>query len=207
MSDDKEADQIPEPDSPEPQQPSASVPFVPYDDTANMTAIFSHYRRISPGSFDTNNQVFPPLVLRAGPEDVVEVDLGIRSAAGFWELVVLPNYEAFKADPNPASAVNSAWAAWQLHDWIWHEQDPKEGKRAFQGSLFTACPEIGWIRDVADASKHRRLNRRNVQVREIANNWPMNASPRSIILRDGTEHDLADVLALVIEYWRANYFS
>jgi hypothetical protein len=76
----------------------------------------------------------------------------------------------------------------------------------FQQKLFQECPEIGWIRDVADASKHRRLDRSDVQVREVANNWPMNTSPRSIKLEDGTVHELSDVLSRVIEYWRANYF-
>src|ERR1051325_28839 len=108
---------------PDKKLPPANLPFVPPDDTGNMRAIRAHHRLKAARVLDTNNQILSPLVLSVGPEGFVEyVDLGIRSAKDFWDMVVLPNYEQFKKEPSPASAINATSVAWHLHEWIWIEQ-------------------------------------------------------------------------------------
>jgi hypothetical protein len=52
-----------------------------------------------------------------------------------------------------------------VHEWIWHEQHPGEDTRhndkyqKFQSEIVGHCPELAWVRDVADASKHCGLAR------------------------------------------------
>jgi hypothetical protein len=71
---------------------------------------------------------------------------------------------------------------------------------------FSDCPELAWIRDVADAGKHCGLGRPTLEVREVVNTWPLNTTPLTITLDDGRTHDFADVLSRVIEYWRTKHF-
>jgi polynucleotide 5'-kinase involved in rRNA processing len=63
-----------------------------------------------------------------------------------------------------------------------------------------------WIRDAAEAGKHRGLGRRSrsAQVREVAK---PNYQPLVIGLKDGTKHELGDVLSRVVEYFRRAHFA
>src|SRR5205085_3430779 len=145
-------------------------------------------RRISPAIFESSAQVFPPLLRQR--KSVRYIELGVPSARAFWENIVLPNYEQLNKDPCPASVFNAAQAAWHMKDWIWHDQHRGEETRnnkehvAFEAKLFDDCPELAWIRDVADGSKHCGLTRDSVTVRELGNAWP-----RAITLDDGTKLD------------------
>jgi hypothetical protein len=215
MSDDRKEEEAPAPPvehKQDPQgEPGNAVPFVPYIDDTNMRPIFVR-RRPSSAALDANNQVFPPLPLATRGRTVQYVDFGFTSAREFWSELVLPSHERFKADPSRANAMIASLVAWHVQDWIWHDQRPGEDTRnskdypLFQAKLFNDCPELAWIRDVADAGKHRGLGRPTLEVREVANTWPLNTTPSTIKLDDGTVHDLADVLSRVIEYWRTRYF-
>ena len=102
------------------------------------------------------------------------VDFGIASAKQFWDESVIPAYEKFKTQPNPSNAFGASFHAWHVHEWIWHERHPGEdtsGNRdyeAFRKNCTDSCPELAWLRDVADAGKHRGLGRRSVEVRRVA---------------------------------------
>jgi hypothetical protein len=77
----------------------------------------------------------------------------------------------------------------------------------FRQQFFSNCPELAWVRDVADAGKHRGLGRSDVQVREVARTWsPSNTLPLQIILDDGSAHNIADVLRRIAEYFRKTHF-
>jgi hypothetical protein len=140
------------------------------------------------------------------------INFGFTSAREFWDELVLPAYKCFKAEPTRATAIMACFPAWHIQDWIWHQQHPGDGTRnnndyqQFQQQLFANCPELQWIRDVADAGKHRGLGRQTVEVREVKGTWPLNATPLTMTLDDGTRHDFADVLERVIEFWRATHF-
>jgi hypothetical protein len=194
------------------RQPGNSVPFVPYVDSMNPAIHYASAALRGAGGLYINGQVLPPpLVTR----NVRYVDLGFGSAREFWAEVVLPTYERFKADPTRANVLQASVFAWQLQDWIWHEQYPGQDTHdskvknlhdQFLAKLLNDCPELAWIRDVADAGKHRGLGRPSVKVREVINTWPLNATPSIIKLEDGTEYEVADVLSRVIEYWRTEHF-
>jgi hypothetical protein len=107
----------------------------------------------------------------------------------------------------------ASFAAWHIQEWIWHEKRPGDDTRrskdyqSFQKKLFLDCPELKWIRDIADAAKHRGLARLEpkVEVREVRT-WPRNAYPLTVTLDDDTQYDFADTMAKVIEFWREKYF-
>jgi hypothetical protein len=165
---------------------------------------------------------------------VVYVDFGFTSAEQFWAEVVLPAYERFKADASRANAIDASVHAWHVHYWIWHDQNRGEDTRSnpkydnFTDKLLKGCPELAWIRDVADAGKHRGLSRRSVDVRGVTSETriirrrgpPLEGgagrigvrrliwtTPLTISLSDGSTRGFADVLSRVIDDWRAKYFS
>jgi hypothetical protein len=194
-------------------EPGNTVPFVP-DDASSMNPHIHDRSRWRPNAaaLDTNNQVFPPLPISNRGKTVQYVDFGFTSAKEFWDEVVLPAYECFKTEPSRGKAIIASFAAWHIHDWRWHDQHPGEDTRnskgytRFQEKLFDECPELMWIRDVADAGKHRGLGRSTLEVRQVRNNWPLNSTPLTITLNDGTQRDFTDVLSCVIEYWRKRHF-
>ena len=199
------------PHSPE-SDPSNIVPFVPLDDYSMNPHLYIHAWRTNAAVLNTNNQVFPPLPLRTTGRAVQYVDFGFTSAREFWTEVVLPAYERFQAEPTRGNAIMACFPAWHIQDWIWHQQHPGDDThnnndyQLFQQQLFANCPELQWIRDVADAGKHRGLGRQTVEVREVKGAWPLNAAPLTVKLTDQTEHAFADVLSRVIQYWQQNYF-
>jgi hypothetical protein len=201
------------PGAPQPQEnePGHTVPWAPDDYSINQH-IYAHRRRPNAAALDTSNQVSPPLPLRTTDKVVQYVDFGFTSAREFWTEVVLLAYECFKAEPTRGKAIMTCFPACHILDWIWHQQHPGEDTRnnndyrVFQQQLFANCPELQWIRDVADAGKHRGLGRQSVEVREVKGTWPLNATPLTMTLDDGTQHHFSDVLECVIEFWRAKYF-
>jgi hypothetical protein len=160
-----------------------------------------------------SSRVFPPPVPNINRGRTVQyVDFGFTSAREYWDEVVIPAYECFKENPSRGNAIIASLPAWHIQDWIWHENHLGEDTRnnkdytQFQNKLFDDCPQLPWIHDVADASKHRGLRRATLKVREIRNNWPLNTTPLTIKLDDGTEHEFADVLSQVIGYWQTTQF-
>jgi hypothetical protein len=202
------------PAAPQPpeNEPDNIVPWVPDDTSMNPHLSAAHTRRRNAAALDTNNEVFPPLPLRITGRAVQYVDFGFTSAREYWTELVLPAYEDFKAEPTRRNAIMACFPAWHIQDWIWHQQHPGQDTRnnndyqLFQQQLFADCSELQWIRDVADAGKHRGLGRQSVEVREVKGTWPLNATSWTITLDDGTQHDFADVLERVIAFWRVNYF-
>jgi len=112
---------------------------------------------------------------------------------------------------------------------LWHEENPGEDTRGnpdfenFQKKIINDCPELTWIRDVAEAGKHRGLGRKDVKVRKVKRDiqifGPLNAlfntepfgarvvsGPLTIVLDDGTTREFSNILSSVINYWKDNHF-
>jgi hypothetical protein len=160
------------------------------------------------------------------------IDFGYTSAAEFWSEVVLSAYERFKEHHNRQNAIDVSVHAWQVHEWIWHENNPGEDTRGnadytkFKENLLKSCPELAWIRDVADAGKHRGLGRSDVEVRRVATEKrvigsygtaaygkvPYGAArtettPLIIrLVKDSRPCGFAEALSRVMDYWRAGHF-
>jgi hypothetical protein len=189
-----------------------SVPFVQNDDSSHMIAVHAQRQRwrMNPALY-MNNQ--PPLPLAALSGKVRYVDFGFTSAREYWTEVAEPAYERFVKDESRGNAIAACVLLWPLHDWLWHEQHPGQDTRdnskeyeQFRQGILAHCPELAWIRDVADAGKHRGLGRGNVQVREVAKTWPQNAQPLTILLDSGAEHNIIDALFRIITYFREAHF-
>jgi alkylation response protein AidB-like acyl-CoA dehydrogenase len=155
---------------------------------------------------------------------------GIPDARAFWDLVVLPDVEDFKSRPSEVRLwLHVAWSLWHLHDWLWHDKYPEMDTRdnqnyeKFKEELIAQCPELRWLRDLADAAKHRGLGRDDVQVRQVAEKLGRGGAggfdvvgpfafgsgqpQRAITLRTGgTEHWLEDVIDKAVEFWRSHHF-
>ena len=149
-------------------------------------------------------------------QTVTYVDLTFNSAAAYWDGLVLPNVADYRSTGVPRFALQAATYTWHLHDWVWHEQNPGVNSRGpqytqFQSGLLSACPELGWLRDMTDASKHCGLGR----VPEVAeakarvvhyaslplvlNNYPV--EELILIMSDGSEKIFNDVLTTALDYW------
>jgi hypothetical protein len=135
------------------------MPFVPYDFSMNPQ-IYARRWRPNAAALDTNNQVFPSLLNNNRGKTVRYVNFGFRSAEDYWLEVLLPAYERFNAEPSRGNGIMVSFPAWHIQEWIWHEQHPGADIRnskdytQFNDKLFNDCPELAWIRDVADAGKH-----------------------------------------------------
>ncbi len=89
----------------------------------------------------------------------------------------------------------------------------------------TDCVALAWIRDIADATKHRALNRASVQVAKFEqhtkfvgsfntyafNTMPFNEGYQETLLvldlDDGTKVNFADALSSAIVYWNDEHFA
>jgi hypothetical protein len=157
--------------------------------------------------------------------DSVLVEIGIDSASDFFRKVAWPNHVAFDRDPSTIAALNAAWAYWHLHDWdFWERQKPEKLPRnkardlleEYGKQVVEECPELGWLRDMTNAWKHRRLlGKKPVKVRSISPDTigglgtaPMSTMPLSTLVTqivvdvDGVTHDLKTVLYKASLYWR-----
>ena len=160
--------------------------------------------------------------------EMATINLGLESARDYRNEHVLTSYASFKRNSTRSSAIEAAGRAWQLHSWILRELHPTPSEQTFQASLFTACPELRWMRDLIDAAKHRVLDRRSVVVAALG------GSEKTIVASDGLpwqaplgdpqcgltivipkdptdpskgndEHDFASALEKVIAFWKENY--
>jgi len=148
---------------------------------------------------------------------VTYIDFGWDSVEKAWGQWVVPNVQAFRSTPSASSVANAALPLWHLHDWVWHEQYSGQNSRgakfdAYRDDLLTRCPSLGWLRDIADASKHRGLGRQpevkgaephyvggfnNIQLKIHS----LGTLTYFIVLNDKSIHDMNDVLRAAVEFW------
>lgn len=149
---------------------------------------------------------------------VTYIDIKLNSVQEYWGELVAPNVKAFRGEPSPRSLFNAAHSVWHLHDWVWHDRNPGQDSRgaafdAYRQHLLTACPELGWLRDIADAGKHRGLGRKPIvagadprEIHEASLPLLLNTVARMaffLMLNDGTQQDARSVLRAATEFWRA----
>jgi hypothetical protein len=145
---------------------------------------------------------------------VTYIDFGLNSVAEYWSQLVVPTVRAFRTAPSAATAFSAAQSVWHLNDWVWHERNPGEDSRspafdAYRRKLLADCPELEWLRDIADAGKHRGLGRlprvHGAEPEEF--NLLLLGIPASginyyLVLNDGSKQIMDAVLGAAIEFWR-----
>jgi hypothetical protein len=151
------------------------------------------------------------------------VDLGIASAFDFFREAAWPNHVAFGRQPSTIAALNAAWAYWHLHEWHFWDHHPFTLNRQVANRLLeesrrhtcNECPELAWLRDMAEAWKHRQLHQPGVRVRSISNHTmggpigtapiattPIGGSVTKIVVDvEGDTHDLEAVFQAALLYW------
>lgn len=150
---------------------------------------------------------------------VTYIDIGLNSIAEYWSSIIVPSTQEYLLRPSPRTAFQTASGVWHLHDWVWHERNRGTNSRGadfenFRFHLISKCPDLGWLRDVADAGKHRGLGR----VPEIAGAGPrfitlgsrlalaLGTGARrkeiySLVLSDGSIVDFEAVMRAAVEFW------
>jgi hypothetical protein len=105
-----------------------------------------------------------------------KVDIGSRSASGHFAAQVVPANTRFLDISNQANAISLAQTLWDNTGWLWSDRNPGVDRRAstaktaaFDHDLFSRCPDLQLIRDVAEAAKHGgELKRSSVVVTGIS---------------------------------------
>ena len=89
----------------------------------------------------------------ANGRSVLYVDLGFASAHHLWREVALPAYERFTAAPSGGTALEAAFHAWHIHEWLWHDDQlsrkTSETLLVYRQNLIDECPELAWVQDIA----------------------------------------------------------
>jgi hypothetical protein len=151
-------------------------------------------------------------------QGVTYIDFGLNSVAEYWDRLIVPSVRTFLQEPSARAAFDASLSLWHLHDWGWHERHSGEdnhGSRfdAYRRWLLTSCPELGWLRDVADAGKHRGLGHEHVvaaaEPHSVSGPGPtfmgVSVSGRVayfLVMNDGSHRELAAVLPAAVEFWR-----
>lgn len=145
------------------------------------------------------------------------VEIGLGSVEDYWREIVTPAVRDCRGVASTRSAFQAAHAVWHLHDWVWHERNPNQDASgtAFDAcykAMLTNCPALGWLRDIANAGKHRGLSRGTPRVALAEQQWLSRGSDGSgsvqsplpvfnIKLTDGTWKDVNALLQAAIDYW------
>jgi hypothetical protein len=163
-----------------------------------------------------------PGILMSSNHVVTYIDMGLNSVEEYWGELIIQSVRKFQAEPSTATLFTASLNAWHLHDWVWHDQNPGENSRGTAFSLYRdgltqACPELGWLRDIADASKHRGLGRlpevKGAAPRKVGTPIGLLLSLTRevlqfvLVLNDGSQHPADEVLRTAIEFWRRQLAS
>ena len=152
------------------------------------------------------------------PSGVKYVDIGLGSVADYWREIVTPAVRECRGVPSARSAFQAAQAVWHLHDWAWHDRNPGQNTRknsafeTYRDGLLADCPELGWLRDIAEAGKHRGLGRGGVDVLKAQRHLLSRGDDGSgsvqmplpviiVELDNGAQHDVNRLLEKAINHW------
>lgn len=120
---------------------------------------------------------------------------------------VLAEYSDFlKDDTNIFKANNTCCSLWEIVDWIWNRKDDLGD---FRKSLFKKCPELRIMHDVANSKKHKKLDRPKAKIQESkatgayskAYSKAYDVYRLVVVLEDGKQHNLTDILEKVVAFW------
>jgi hypothetical protein len=151
--------------------------------------------------------------------------MAVSSAQLFNDEHIVPSVREWEASPlEPHRAMNAAVSLNQTADHYWHEHHSDLSRvlgaasiGAFRNALAATTPELGLIRDVADAHKHYKLDRPNrkltdaSQATQGAMGWGEAAwgegqwgSPPEIVVTydDGTKHHFSSAVRKVLAMWK-----
>lgn len=129
---------------------------------------------------------------------------------------VIPAYEAYIADPSVIwKAKAAAYMVGHFHEWAFsyyntHEPARLNGAQSpheFRDVIIKSkCPELQFVSDYADASKHRFLTRRPEERMVTTSTGAFQMSENRLYIKDlGRYYE--DVLTAVVDFWRKWLFG
>jgi hypothetical protein len=141
---------------------------------------------------------------------------GVQSAQDYWVLVTRPDVEEFKRLRSPRTVAHVVQSLYGLLQWHADEYGNVED------FYFQQCPELAWIKDIANSAKHRGLDRKREAVANmglkqtgllaygVAGGYGMpsggyGSSEPVAILDDHTEHRLIDFIEKVEAFWQGKF--
>jgi hypothetical protein len=145
------------------------------------------------------------------------MDLGLNSVEEYWNEVIVPNVKAFHTEHSRPSLFNASQSVWHIHDWVWHDRNPEMDPRynpafkAYRDQLLVDCPQLGWLRDVADVAKHRGMGRlpevKGAEQREVGRFRGLlllteNTRVFYLVLNDGMQEAADDVVRVAVAFWQ-----
>lgn len=125
---------------------------------------------------------------------------------------------SFKNDDlNTSLAREIAEKSWHLCDWIFHESGPKLGfdrLRDLQDFAKQQCPELAYMQDICNESKHAKITRYSPVVEEAYDATVFEAGvfeegvfSRGLMIDivGGGSILFSDTLDNIFEYWRSHF--
>lgn len=150
---------------------------------------------------------------------------GRTAAHDFYAEHVRPAVDAWRAAPTDLRLAKAAAVAlYHQADHFWHAHCQEDAERvlgttspgAFRARLATRSPEYALLRDVAEAHKHVKLDRRSRRVTNADQTavgatgygeapygeGPFGGGPSVVItLDDGSKRHLSAIVSVVEKYW------
>lgn len=150
---------------------------------------------------------------------VTYVDIGLPSPSAYWAQQVVPNVVDYRTTGEPRFALQAARDLWHIAEWVWHSQNPGVDTHdpsfsTWRNAQMQACPELAYLRDIADASKHCGLGRTPVveQARPrvlhyasiplLLNTYPVREL--ILVMSDGSEVILNTAIQAATDHWSSS---
>src|SRR5687767_10631368 len=148
-------------------------------------------------------------------KDRIGIHSDFPTATHFWRLVVIPDYIACRHEETARNIFHAATSIWHLQEWIFAERDVGYATLSlFTRALEQRCPELALLRDVADAGKHRYLDRPSVQVQKAAPSVTGVITPSRVISttiiatirrKDGSAVFVSDALTTCTDFLQSEF--
>jgi hypothetical protein len=165
----------------------------------------------------------------SAPKRIKQVfDNTVGDAKSFFERFALPNVRDFEASPaNERLGLNAALMLGHMCEWYWYDSHPDKNPRCpdyndgFLPGLYRECPELKWLADIAEATKHRGIGRGTHSITRVstlagrhgvggvgvgmgynvAGAVGSGTPELRVYCDDDTSHWLGDIIEAVKNYW------
>jgi hypothetical protein len=139
----------------------------------------------------------------------------IKSSNDFLQKLV-EDHEEFKLNSTSSRiALNCAMTAWHLSEWIYNEYHERLGTefsslKDFQAKMKEQCPSLQIMHDLANGTKHFKLNRHKSTIESTKLHQgdfnsdfsrDFDISSLDIILNNGTKVYFEDEINACLNYW------
>jgi len=136
---------------------------------------------------------------------------GINNSKDKLKLLI-EEYEIYRKDLlSEKLATSLSEGAWSLADWVFAEQTKESDKGKFRIDLFSQCPSLLIMHDIANVSKHKVLDRPKASIKRAhkhsgafsqAFSKEFDISCLIIEMEDGTKTYFEEEIENVISFWK-----